>query len=121
MCLFRGTAKMMRQAGYCILISAALQGVALGFAGFAEETRHLLFPAVLYVLLYAGLARGKMWVAWLAFISLLGGSAGALSELLSASSVRDWVLWGILGADLLAAFLLFGAIWAGRAHEDAGA
>lgn len=103
----------MRRAGYALLVSAALHLLGLVLVDFASESLFLLGPAVLYVVLFAGLARGKMWVAWTAFICMLGGAAGTVAEFGGAPMAPIWVLWGILGADLLAAALLFGAIWAG--------
>ncbi|WP_333714201.1 hypothetical protein [Yoonia sp.] len=104
----------MQLAGYFILVSAALHVAGVAVAGFAAGSLVLLVPAALYVLFYAGLARRLIWVAWIAFIAMLGGSMGAISELYAASPVPDWVFAGILGADICAAILLFGAIWRGR-------
>jgi len=104
----------MRNAGYFLLISAALHVVGVVVSGFAPEVLILLGPAVLYVLLFAGLARGMLWVAWIAFVCMLGGTAGTIVELVGSSVIEAWVLWGILGADVIAALLLFGAIWRGR-------
>jgi len=103
----------MRQAGYFLLLSSALHLVGFALTGFASDSLFLLFPALLYVLLFAGLARGMLWVAWIAFICMLGGTAGTIVEIVGASAVPDWVLWGIVGADLVAAVLLFAVIWAG--------
>ncbi len=69
--------------------------------------------------LYAGLARGKLWVAWLAFICMLGGMAGTILELSGPGPVPGWVLWAILGTDFAAAITLFAAIWAGPRAEKA--
>lgn len=104
----------MKLAGFVILLSAALHVVGVAMAGFAPSTLFLLVPAAVYVLFFLGLSRGKMWVAWLAFIAMLIGVSGAMSELFGASLVPDWVFWGIIAADGVAAILLFGAIWAGR-------
>jgi hypothetical protein len=104
----------MQLAGYFILISAALHVAGVALAGFAGDTLFLLGPAALYAMLYAGLARGMMWVAWIAFVAMLGGSMGAISELFAVSPVPAWVFAGILGTDICAAILLFGAIWRGR-------
>jgi len=103
----------MRQAGYFLLASAGLHVIGWGLAGFSSENLFLLLPPVIYILLFAGLARGMIWTAWIAFLCMLGGAAGTIAELYGASAVPEWVLWGILGADLVAAVLLFAAIWAG--------
>jgi len=111
----------MRQAGYFLLASAGLHVIGWVLSGFAFDSLFLLLPPVIYILLFAGLARGMMWVAWVAFLCMLGGAAGTIAELNSASAVPDWVLWGILGADLAAAVLLFAAIWMGpKAAKSAG-
>lgn len=104
----------MRNAGYIILISAALHVAGVAMAGFSGESLSLLIPVAIYLLLFAGLARGMMGVAWIALIAMLGGAAGAIVELYSVSVLPEWALWGILGADLVAAVLLFGAIWRGQ-------
>lgn len=104
----------MQLAGYFILLSAALHVLGVAFAGFVSGSLFLLGPAALYVLLYAGLVRDMMWVAWIAFVAMLGGPIGALSELYAGSPVPSWVFGGIFGADLCAAVLLFGAIWRGQ-------
>ncbi|WP_084864161.1 hypothetical protein [Salibaculum halophilum] len=104
---------MMKTAGVFLLISSALHVAGAVLSGFAPVGQFLLFPAVLYLALYAGLARGMLWVAWLGFICMLGGMAGTILELAAPGPVPAWVLWGILGADLAAAVALFAAIWAG--------
>lgn len=109
----------MRTAGAFLLMSAALHVVGVALEGFRSESLFLLGPAALYVLLFAGLARNLMWVAWIAFICMLGGAAGTVAELAGAPIAPRWVLWGILGADLVAAVMLFAAIWTGRKNERA--
>lgn len=104
----------MRRAGAFLLLSAALHVLGVILTGVAGESLILLGPAILYVLLFAGLARGMMWVAWTALICMLGGAAGTVAELASQPIAPIWVLWGILIADLIAAVLLFRVIWTGR-------
>lgn len=101
----------MRNAGNMLLISAALHVVGYWLSGFAMP--FLLFPVLVYCLLFAGLARGMLWVAWIALICMIGGIAGTIIELFGPSLVPAWVLWGILAADAAALVLLFAAIWAG--------
>ena len=109
----------MRIAGYFLLVSAVLHVVGVALAGFAGETLILLVPTVFYVVLFAGLARGKMWVAWITFICMVIGSAGALSALFGGWPIPAWVFGGILAADVITALLLFVAIWAGPKPRDA--
>lgn len=104
----------MRIAGALILLSAILHVVGVVLAGFPGLTAFFLGVAVFYCCLALGLFRGMMVVAWAAFICMLGGAAGALAELVGGSAVPAPILWGILAADVAAALLLFGAIWAGR-------
>ena len=106
----------MKPAAILVLISAALHVAGFVLGGFAPL--FLLFPPVLYVALAAGLARGKLWVAWIALICMLGGAAGSIVELFNPSSVPVWVFQAILALDFAAALALFGAIWAGRRTEE---
>ncbi len=103
----------MKIAGYALLLDAALQVAAVAAAGFPGGTLPLLIAAAIYVLLSAGLARGMMWVAWLAFIVVIVGSAATISGLFAPSPMPDWALWGGLAANVAALVLLFGAIWSG--------
>lgn len=103
----------MRQGGYFLLASAGLHVIGWALSGFSSGTVFLLGPAGLYILLFAGLARSLMWVAWIAFCCMVIGAAGTFAELFRASPVPDWVFWGIIAADLTAAMLLFAAIWVG--------
>ena len=106
----------MKAAAILLLVSAALHVVGFILGGFAPL--FLLFPPVLYAALAAGLARGKIWIAWIALICMLGGSAGSIVELFNPSSVPVWVFQAILAMDLAAALALFGAIWTGRRTEE---
>jgi len=101
------------------MLSAALHLVGTVLSGFSPVGLFLIGPAVLYLALAAGVSRGWLWTAWIALICMLGGMAGTVAELMAASTVPDWVLWGILGADLGAALVLFGGLWAGRAAQEA--
>jgi len=101
----------MRNAGYMLLISAAFHVAGFVLGGFAMP--FLLFPVLVYCLLFAGLARGMLWVAWIALICMIGGIAGTIVELFGPSLVPEWALWSILAADSAALVLLFAAIWTG--------
>lgn len=106
----------MKSAGYLILASAALHIAGVVLAGFAPSALFLIWPAVLYVALYAGLARGIMMVAWITFFVMLFGVAGALSGSMGGTSVPPWVFWAIIAADLAAAAVLFVVIWRGKSR-----
>ncbi|MGF1456931.1 MAG: hypothetical protein ACFB6R_16310 [Alphaproteobacteria bacterium] len=107
----------MVKAGYFLLLSSALHLVGFALTGFNAGNLFLVFPAALYVAFFFGLSRDLIWVAWLAFICMLGGMAGTVFELYRTSLVPDWVLWGILGADFTVAVLLAAALWAGRGRR----
>ena len=109
----------MRQAGYVLLISAALHVAGVVLSGFHAGTLILLGPALLYLLFYAGLARGMMWAAWVALIAMLIGAAGSLSEVFGTMPVPTWVFLAIFAADILAACFLFGVIWQGPRRSEA--
>lgn len=111
----------MRVAGYILLLSAALHVLAVVLAAFSPDAVILLVPAVLYLLLAAGLSRGMLWVAWISFICMIVGAAGALSAMFGAWPVPVWVFASIFVADLAAAVLLFGTIWSGSKKETAQA
>jgi len=100
----------MRTAGNFLLASAVLHVFGSILSGFSTVGVFLLFPAVLYTAFYFGLRRGLIWVAWTALICMLGGMAGTVLELVRMSSVPDWILWGILAADLAAATFLARAL-----------
>lgn len=110
----------MRTAGHFLLASAALHVIGAVLTGFAPTGLFLLLRAAIYAALFAGLRRGWMWVGWLAFLCMLGGMAGTVAELVTASPVPGPVLWSILGADAVVAGLLFAALWRGpRRKADA--
>lgn len=109
----------MKIAGWFLLLSAALHVVGAALSGFAAVGLFLLFPAVLYLAFFAGLVRGMLWVAWLAFICMLGGMAGTILEFSGPGPVPGWILLGILGADLAAAVALFAVIWTGPKTGEA--
>lgn len=112
----------MREAGFFMLLSAAMHLVAVVLSGFAADAMAMLWPALIYVALFAGLARGWMLAAWLSFLAMLLGISGAVAALFDPGGTPLWVFWTIAGADTLAAILLFGAIWKGRSgeHDRAG-
>ena len=108
----------MRSAANFVALSAGLHVLGVALAGFATETLFLLAVAVLYALLFAGLVREMMWVAWLAFVVMLVGAAAALSSLFDPSPVPVWVFWAILPANVVAAVWLFAVIWAGPGARE---
>ncbi|SIS77174.1 hypothetical protein SAMN05421759_103147 [Roseivivax lentus] len=105
----------MIAAGYFLLLSAALHVLGSVLSGFSPVGLFLLFPAVLYTGFFFGLRAALVWVAWLALVCMLGGMAGTALELAKASTVPDWILVGVLIADLGAAVMLVRALWPARA------
>lgn len=108
----------MKFASLLLFVSAALHVAGYVLGGFTWM--FLLLPPVIYVILIAGLSRGMMLSAWLAFFCMLIGAAGALAETFQPSAVPAWLFWSIFATDLTAAFALFGAIWSGRRYEESG-
>ena len=104
----------MRLAGHFMLLSAAFHLAGVAVAAFSGEAMALLGPAAVYVLLFAGLARGWMLAAWLSFLAMIVGIAGAIAALQAPAAAPAWVFWAILASDAAAAVVLFGAIWSGR-------
>ena len=99
------------RAEYFLLLSAALHVVGSVLTGFQGIGLFLLFPAVLYTAFSVALHKGVRWVAWVALVCMIGGMAGTAWELIRASIIPDWVLWGIIAADLGAAVLLVRIVW----------
>lgn len=97
--------------GNFLLLSAALHLIGSVLTRFEGVGLFLLFPALLYTGFYFGLRHNLRWVAWTTLICMLGGIAGTVWELLKVSIVPDWVLWGIVFADFVAATLLVRLLW----------
>lgn len=100
----------MKTAGVFLLISAVLHILGSALSGFSPVGLFLLFPAALYTAFYFGLRRGLGWVAWLALVCMVGGIGGTVVELFKVSSIPDWVLLGVVAADLCAATFLARAL-----------
>ncbi len=97
-------------AGYFLLVSSALHIIGFVLTGYSSDNLFLVFPAALYIFLSLGLMKHMVWVAWIAFICMLGGMAGTLIEIYGPSTINPWILWGILGADFLVAAFLFKSV-----------
>lgn len=108
----------MREAGYFLLLSAALHVAGGALSNFGGGVGATLFPAVLYIVLFAGLARGWMLAAWLAFLAVIAGIAACIGALYGPTIAPAWINWAILGSNSVAAVLLFGAIWTGNRTGD---
>lgn len=100
----------LRMAGNFVLISALLHVIGVIFAGFAGPSLFFLGVAVIYALMGLGLRRGLPYLRYLAFIIMLVGIVAAIATL-GRGLFADWVLWGIVLADLFAALALFINIW----------
>jgi len=79
----------MNSAGSFLLVSALLHVTGSILSGFSTVGMFLLFPAALYSAFWLGLRRGRIWVAYVALVCMLGGMAGTGLELLKVSSVPD--------------------------------
>jgi len=105
----------VKTAGFLVLLAAA----SLGFAAWANGIHvqggwFWWAPILLYVALFAGLARGWMWVGWLALVAMLAGVAAAVAMVADPGATDRWVGLTQAAAHGVAAAALFMAIWAGR-------
>lgn len=108
----------MAIAAYLVLLSAALHVAGAAAAGFGTGSLILLGPALLFLVLSAGLKRETVGSAWLSLVCLIASSAAALSHLQTASTVPDLVFWAILTVNAAAGLTLFVVIWRGPARAS---
>ena len=100
-----------RIAAFFMLVSAVLHMFAFTVGGLSTAALMLIPIGVIYLLIAAGLNRGKRWLAWITFfVAGIGGSI-ALGLSFGAGPVPSWWYLGITAADWIAAIALFGALW----------
>jgi hypothetical protein len=105
----------MKTAGFFVLLAAASLGFAAWTNGNLLQGDWFWWGAILlYVALFAGLARGWMWVGWLALVAMLVGIAAAVAMVADLGATDKWVVLTQVTAHGVAAAALFLAIWAGR-------
>lgn len=100
-----------RLAAFFVLISAVLHLLAFTVGGVGTVPLLLIPVGVLYLLIAAGLNRGKRWLAWIAFFVMGIGGSVALALSFGAGPVPGWWYLGITAADWCAALLLFAGLW----------
>lgn len=103
-------------AAYLLFASAALHFLAL-VLNFAERGFGLALGAGLLALLAMALLRESRLAAYLAFFTVIFGSSGAIAGQLGSSGITQILFTLILIANLAAAFVLFGLLWARPASK----
>lgn len=95
-------------------VSGFLNVLASGVASFAPDTIPLLVLALVYVVLARLLnRRGARWLAWIVFLMMLILPILAFSQIGVGYSAPDWMIYLIIGANILCAISLFVALWRG--------
>lgn len=100
-----------RLAAVFVLISAALHFFAFTVGGLSTAALVLIPFGVVYLLIAAGLNRGKRWLAWLSFFVMGIGGSIALGLSYGNGPVPDWWYLAITLTDWAAALWLFVALW----------
>ncbi|MEO1701572.1 MAG: hypothetical protein AAFR71_05915 [Pseudomonadota bacterium] len=109
----------MRYAIFLILLSAVLHVALWALSGFASDSRFLLVGAVIHCLLALALITQIWGSRWIAFMIMLATSAVALGSFVAPPLEPYWIFGLIFIVHMIAAVLLFGAIWAGRPKTNA--
>ncbi|MEL6202323.1 MAG: hypothetical protein AAFR39_08185 [Pseudomonadota bacterium] len=104
----------MRLAAYVIIISALLHIALWVLSGFSGDALFLIIPAAIYVVLAVCLLASIWGSRWIGLLVMLGGAAAAIGSFVAPPVEPYWMFALIFGADMLAAILLFGSIWAGK-------
>ena len=100
-------------AAYLMFASAALH-LPIAVLAFGQYGLQMIVAALLWTLLGLGVMRYWRWCAYLAFLGLIFGVSTALAGGLGTTGFISALFWVIVGADLLAAVILFGVLWAPR-------
>lgn len=99
-------------AALFIALSAALHLIALPLGAWEGFGWVFVAIAAYYAVLIAMLLRGWRWAAYLAYLCMLIGGVGAFAEVWRSDPA--WAYAAIMGADFIAAALLFVPLWRGR-------
>lgn len=110
--LFRLAAVLMLGIAGLHLVSALLTGVSA--AGLAA-----VLPAILAVMVAAGLWRGWRWLAWLAMLGAIVG-IGAVLGRVGAAPALDAVLYLLAAAYGVFVAITFTLLWWGRRGRARG-
>lgn len=105
------TSAPYRLAAVFVLISAALHFFSFTVGGLSTQALVLIPFGVIYLLIAAGLNRGKRWLAWLSFFVMGIGGSIALGLSFGSGPVPGWWYLAISCADFAAALWLFVALW----------
>ncbi len=108
---------MYKVAATTVVLSGVMHAVAVVLGGFAPDLLPLLVISLLYLLFAYGLVKQKRWVAWIVFICMLIGLAGALMETNNGSLPPNWVYYSIAILDAVAALTLFCILWKSKKME----
>lgn len=100
-----------RLAAVFVLISAVLHFFSFTVGGLSTAALVLIPFGVIYLLIAAGLNRGKRWLAWISFFVMGLGGAIALGLSFGNTPVPGWWYMAIALADGAAALWLFVALW----------
>ena len=98
------------RAALMLLLSAVLHIVVIVVSA-GGYVMPMLVGAIGWFLIGAGLQRGLRWLAHIAFLLAMIGAVVALGYAMGAFGLVAMAFWAIVAADLLAAILLFGALW----------
>lgn len=95
-------------------LSAFFHLIAPLFAGFSADALNLFVAGLVYISVAYGLMHGLRWLAYLAFIVLMGGSIVAITGIWSLGPVPGWIYPAIVITDWMAVLALFAALWRSR-------
>ncbi len=99
-----------RVAALFLLLSAVLHLVVIAVSG-GGFLMPMIVGAIMWFVIGAGLQRGLRWLAYVAFLLAMIGGVYAMGVGMGQTGLTQMALFGIMGADWIAAVLLFGALW----------
>lgn len=98
-----------RAAAVPIGISAVLHLLVFVVEGFSAFAGAMFIVGLVYLAIAYGLRQGRRWLAWISFFIMLVGMIAAYST--AGTGLHFWWWTAIAIADLIAAVILFGALW----------
>ena len=108
---------MYKLAATTVMLSGVMHAVAVVLGGFASELLPLLVITLVYMLFAFALIKQRRWGAWIVFICMLIGVAGALMETNNNSASPNWAYYAIAILDVATALLLFVVLWKSKTVE----
>ena len=106
-----------RNPALLLLLSAMLHLVVIAVSGGGFLVP-MIGGAIMWFVIGAGLQRGLRWLAYIAFLLAMFGGVYAMGTGMGQTGLTQMALFGIMGADWLAAVLLFGALWKAPAVQQ---